>query len=421
MVIRQAYYIAQVLRNQWKSPEELKKLQEKRLKKMINYAYENTELYHKKFRKAKVTPADFNTLKDLKKFPLVTKADIREFFPQGVVSKDYRLSQCIHASTSGSTGEVLPIVYSPAAYQYYMAVTYRNFAALGFNPWHKFAYTRYEPISTGTPFYEKLGFARKRFISVYLSPEKQVDLIREFSPHAITGYPSLMIEWAKLIKEQGNGIHPLFIRTEAEILTKEAKQFMEETFGCELYDEYGSIEFVNLAFECAHRRYHISSDNLVLEFLENGEPVATGEEGEIYATSLVNYAMPFIRYKMTDRGVPVDGKCSCGRGLPLMKLIEGRDDDFLQLPSGKRVSPRLVIPIFELTDEVKEFRVVQKKKDFIKVDIIPGPYFTEKGKQNLEKTFRDVLGEPVEIVFNICEEISRGRHNRPRPVRSYVR
>ena len=419
-MLRQAYYIVQVLKNQWKSPEELKKLQQKRLKKVIKYAYEKSELYHRKFREAHVTPADFNTLEDLQKFPLITKADIRELFPQGVVSKDYRLSQCIHASTSGSTGDVLPIVYSPAAYQYQMAVTYRNFAALGFKPWHKFAYTRYEPIHTGTPFYENLGIGRNRFISVYLPPEKQVELIREFNPHAITGYPSLMIEWARLIKEQGDNIHPLFIRTEAEILTKEAKQFMETVFGCELYEEYGSIEFVNLAFECAHRGYHISSDNLVLEFLEHGEPVSSGEEGEIYATSLVNYAMPFIRYKMTDRGVPVDGECSCGRGLPLMKLIEGRDDDFIQLPSGKKLSPRLVIPLFELAGEVKEFRVVQKKRDFIEVDIIPGPGFTEKRKKDLEKTFRDVLGEPVEIVFNICDTIPRGRHNRPRPMRSYV-
>ncbi len=419
-MLRQAYYIAQVLKNQWKSPEELKKLQEKRLKKMINYAYEKSALYHKKFREAHITPRDFNRLEDFKKFPLITKEDIRELFPQGVISTDYRLSQCIHASTSGSTGKVLPIVYSPEAYQYYMAVTYRNFAALGFKPWHKFAYTRYAPIHTETPFYEKLGLARNRFISVYLSPEKQVELIQEFNPDAITGYPSLMIEWAKLIKEQGNGINPFFVRAEAEILTKEAKQFMEEAFGCELYDEYGSIEFVNLAFECAHRGYHISSDSLVLEFLEDGEPVAPGEEGEIYATSLVNYAMPFIRYKMTDRGIPVEGACSCGRGLPLMKLIEGRDDDFIQLPSGKRVSPRLVIPIFELAGEVKEFRVVQKKRDLIEVDIIPEPGFTEKEEQDLEKTFRDVLGEPVEIVFNVCKEIPRGRHNRPRPVRSYV-
>jgi phenylacetate-CoA ligase len=331
------------------------------------------------------------------------------------------LSQCFHASTSGSTGEVLPVIYSPSAYEYQMAVTYRNFAVLGFKPWHRFVYTRYEPIDTGTPFYEKLGIARKLFLSVYMDPEEQVNLMRAFRPHAITGYPSLMMDWARIINDQGNGIHPLFIRTEAEILTKEAKAFMEDAFGCEIYEEYGSIEFVNLAFECAERGYHISSDNLYLEFLEDGEPVAPGEEGEIYATSLVNDAMPFIRYKMTDRGVPLDGLCSCGRGLPLMKLIEGRDDDFIQLPSGRRVSPRLVIPLFELTDGVKEFRVIQKKKDLIQADIIPTPNFSEEEKQELMTSLRKVFGESVEIVLHFCEEIPRGRHNRPRPVRSLVR
>jgi len=421
MFARQVYFILQSMRIQWKKPEELKKLQEKRLKTMIRYAYEKTALYHKKFRELNLTPSDFNTLEDIKKFPYVTKADMRDNFPKDVVSTECDVSQCLKATTSGSTGQVLPIAYSRAAYEYYMAVSYRNFAALGFKPWHRFAYTRYEPIKIGSQFLEKFGIGQRKFISVFSEPEEQVAQVKAFSPHAITGYPSLMIEWAKILKDQGNGIHPLFVRTEAEILTKEAKKFMEDVFGCELYEEYGSAEFVHLAFECLHRGYHIPSDSIFLEFLKDGEEVSPGEEGEIYATSLVNYAMPFIRYKMDDRGVPLDELCTCGRGFPLMKLVVGRDDDFILLPSGKKVNPRLVIPVFELASGVKEFRVVQEKRDSITVDIIPDSTFTETDKNNLENSLREIITEPVEIMFNLCEEIPHGRHNRPRPIRSRVR
>ncbi|MBU6998921.1 MAG: phenylacetate--CoA ligase family protein [Theionarchaea archaeon] len=420
MFARQVYYVARVLRDQWKSTAELRDLQAKRIRKILRYAYENTELYHRKLREAHLTPADFETLDDITKFPTVTKSEIRNAFPHGVVSREYSVDQCYRAVTSGSTGEVLDLVYSPSAYEFQMAATYRNFAALGYNPWHKLGYVRYEPIHGGTPSYERLGIVRKLFIPVTLPADQQIAMVRQFNPHAITGYPSIMIEWAKRMEQEGTCIHPLFVRAEAEILTKSAKTYMESVFGCPLYEEYGSIEFVSLAFECAERNHHISADNVFLEFLKEGEPVAPGEEGEIYATSLVNEAMPFIRYSLNDRGVPLEDTCSCGRGLPLMKLVVGRDDDFLVLPSGKRISPRLVIPLFELASEIQEFQVIQKKKDLIQVDFVPCAHFTREWGMNIEEEFRAVLGEPVDIVLNECQELPRGRHNRPRPVRSLV-
>ena len=420
MFARQFYYVAQTMRNQWKSPDELRKIQETRLKKMIQYAYRHTELYHRKFREANVTPSDFNTLEDLKKFPCVTKAEMRDNFPGGVVSHEYDVSRCLHSATSGSTGEVLHIAYSRAAYEYYMAVTYRNFAALGFKPWHRFAYTRYGPVEIGSQFYEKFGITKRKHISVFLNPAEQVAALKKFKPHAITGYPSIMMEWAKLLEGQNNSIHPLFVRTEAELLTKEAKKFMEDTFNCELYEEYGSAEFIHMAFKCLQGGYHISSDSVVLEFLDDGEDVASGEEGTVHITSLVNYAMPFIRYNLNDIAVPLDGVCPCGRTLPLMKLIVGKDEDFFVLPSGKKIGPRLVMPIFEMAAGVKEFKMVQKRKDLIQIDIVPGRTFTEKDSDDLKRALLGTMGEPVEIVFNLCEDLPRGRHNRPRPMRSLV-
>jgi len=420
MFARQVYFILQSMRIQWKKPEELKKLQEKRLKKMIRYAYEKTALYHRKCRELNVNPSDFNTLGDLKKFPCVTKAEMRDNFPKDVVSTEYDVSRCLHSTTSGSTGQVLPIAYSRAAYEYYMAVTYRNFTALGFKPWHRFVYTRYGPLEIGSSFYEKLGITKRKHILVFLEPEKQVAQVKEFNPHAITGYPSIIMNWARIVKEHGDGMHPLFVRTEAELLTKEAKRFMEDVFGCTLYEEYGSAEFVHLAFKCLHEGYHISSDSVVLEFLEDGEEVAPGEEGTVHVTSLVSYAMPFIRYNLNDIGVPMDGGCTCGRRLPLMKLIVGKDEDIFVLPSGKRVGPRLIMPLFEMAHGVKEFQLIQQKKDLITIDIVPSPTFTEEDRTNLEHSLRKVMGEPVEIVFNFCDEIPRGRHNRPRPMRSLV-
>ncbi|MBU7033320.1 MAG: phenylacetate--CoA ligase family protein [Theionarchaea archaeon] len=420
MLLNQVYYILKSLKMQWKNPEDIAQMQKKQLKNLISHAYDTTGLYHRKFKEAGVSPTDFRRIEDIVKFPFITKSDARESYPDQIVSRDCELSTCLEGTTSGSTGQNLTIAYSPEAYQYYMAATYRNFSALGFKPWDRFAYTRYAPIKIGTPLYERLGFVRKKHISVFLEVEQQVALLTSFNPTAITGYPSMMMEWAKIMNQTGNTIHPLFIRAEAEILTRETKDFMGRVFECNLYEEYGSAEFVHIAFECPRGGFHISSDTVFLEFLDDDEPVSPGEEGEIYITSLVNYAMPLIRYKINDRGIALDERCSCGRGLPLMKLVVGRDDDFIVLPSGRRVTPRAVIPLLEFTFTIKEFMIIQKRRDYIEIEIIPGPEYSQEEETRLRGELLGLFGEPVTIKFTLCEEIPRGRHNRPRPIQSLV-
>lgn len=421
MFLRQIYHLQEIMRNQWKSPQELEKLQEKKLRHLLHHAYRSTPFYHRKFKKSGVHPSDFQHLKDLRKFPITTKEELRENHPHNTISKAFNLSKGVEMSTSGSTGRVFTFFCSRAALDYHMVISYRNFAALGYKPWETIAYVRSHPLEVGQHWYDRFGLVRRIHVDVYSLAREQIKIIRQCQPQAITGYPSLFLEWAKLIEKDEIRINPHFIRCEAEMLTKEARKYMEGIFECKLYEEYGSAEMIQYAFECKERNYHISADSVVMEFLEDGEPVAPGEQGEIVATSLAKYGMPFIRYKLLDWGIPRDGTCSCRRGLPLMKLIVGRDDDFVILPSGKKVSPRKVIPLFELTKGIDEFRVVQERKDLILIDIIKGKEYTQFVEDTVKKTFLEILGEPVELIFNYTDKIPRGRHNRPRPLVSKVK
>lgn len=411
------------MRTQWKDPAELKNLQEKKVRNILQYAYKNNKFYHDLYKEHNVSPSDFKKLEDIQKFPQTTKRHMLENYPDTIISNGYNHLNLIKASTSGSTGQNLNLVYDKRVYEFYMAATYRNLSALGYKPWHRLAYTRYEPFKIENTFYQKCGIVPRKWISVWKSTEEQLDILRKFKPHALTAYPSIVVEWAKTLKKQGEHFNiPLFIRSEAEILTKEAKALIEEIFECSMYEEYGSAEFVSLGWECQKRGYHMAIDNVYMEFLDDsGKPVSPGEEGEIFVTSLESRAMPFIRYKINDRGVPIEGQCPCGRTLPLMKLVVGRDDDFLWLPSGKRINPRRVIPLFELATGIKEFKIVQEKKDYLSIDIIPEPEFTKEEQKELKNELLNIFKEEIEIEFNLRDEIPLGRHARPRPILSKVK
>ena len=348
------------------------------------------------------------------------KRRITAELPPNTIARGYNLSNGNELHTSGSTGKMFTFYCSHAALDYHVVISYRNFAALGYKPWEKLVYTRYSPLEISGHWYDKVGLVKRIHVDVYTPVEEQVNLISQHQPTAITGYPSILLEWAKLIEKEGIDIHPRFIRTEAELLTAESREYIEDIFRCSVYEEYGSCEMMQYAFECRERGYHISVDNAVMEFAKDGEKVAPGEQGEILATSLAKYGMPFIRYDLYDVGVPAEDSCPCGRGLPLMKLIVGRDDDFIILPSGKKVGPRLVIPPFELIRGVCEFRVVQEKKDLIIIEIIKGKEYTQATEDALKKNLSDILCEPVELLFEYVDEIPRGRHNRPRPLISKV-
>ncbi|MBU7045639.1 MAG: phenylacetate--CoA ligase family protein [Theionarchaea archaeon] len=421
MFLRQMYYLQQVMRNQWKTPQELEKLQEKKLRHLLNHAYTNTIFYHRKFKEAHIHPSDFHHLKDLRKFPITTKEELRQNYPHNTLARNYNLSKGIESQTSGSTGRVFTFFCSYAALDYHMAISYRNFAILGYKPWQKLAYIRYSPVEIPETWYKQLGLMRHIHIDVNKSIPDQINTICHHNPQVITGYPSILLEWAKFIEKNGITINPHFVRCEAEILTKESRTYMKNIFKCDLFDEYGSAEMVQYAFECPEHNYHISVDNAVLEFLDDSEPVAPGEQGEVIATSLPHYGMPFIRYKLLDWGVPAEGVCTCGRGLPLMKLVVGRDDDFVILPSGKKVGPRLIIPLFEHIHGINEYRIIQEKKNFITIEIIKGEQYTLKVEDYLKKNINSILNESVELNFVYVKEIPRGRHNRPRPFVSKVR
>lgn len=223
--------------------------------------------------------------------------------------------------------------------------------------------------------------------------------IDRFRPAIIYGYPSAISTLAVYLKE--NGISASHIGAKVIIITAEystqlERDVIEEVFGCKTANEYGCSETGGFAYECPLGSLHISSELTFVEFLNSeGEPIEPGETGEIVITHLRNDYMPLIRYRVGDVGIHLVGNCLCGRNLPLMKIVLGKERDFIRHPSGKRFTSEILVYITRAVGKkypssILHFRAVQKNLNLLEIEIVCGHGSVDRA----ESLFRELLKKP---------------------------
>jgi phenylacetate-CoA ligase len=252
-------------------------------------------------------------------------------------------------------------------------------------------------------------------------PRAYVDDLLRIRPDVITAYPSilrLVIQMAT--PAELRAIRPRVVHLHSELLTEGIRAEISAAFGAECFDDYSTCEFHHVAYECRQHTYHIAADNVVVEFVRNGRPVAPGEEGEILLTGLTNQAMPLLRYAIGDVGAARTGACPCQRGFPGMQLIQGRVDDYITLPSGRCLSPRMVNPAFENLPGILEHVLVQEATDHIVAHLHVDPAHAASTPRQVEHALRQVFGEPIRLDVQLTNEIGRSRTGKLRCIVSRV-
>jgi phenylacetate-CoA ligase len=185
--------------------------------------------------------------------------------------------------------------------------------------------------------------------------------------------------------------------------TAEEREYIAGVFKCPVYDEYSTEETWGIAAQCRRHNYHIFTDSVWLEFLDNnGKDAAPGEVGEIAITTTRNQAMPFIRYLVGDRGRPSNRTCGCGYRLPLMESIEGRSSDWLILPSGRPFEPERILSVIARIIKkhpllFEEFKVIQQRKDLIVLQYSRGQQFEPGPLEEMLEGLRLLIDEPVTV------------------------
>jgi len=425
MISRLLYDVYRLERHLHLSKVELDRLQLKQLKATLKHAYDDVPFYHRKLREANVRPDDIEQTDDLRKIPVTTKSELQSAALSDLVASGISPSMLVERMTSGSTGMPLTLIADGKTVDYEKALWSRAFMANGVRPWHKISVvTDPKNFPSSGKLTQRLGLPRRNHVSIFDSPEIQQKLIEKFNPDVIRGYSSSLALLADYCQNRTCKIRPRFVFTAAELLDRVSRETICNAFHAELFDNYACIEFGLLSWECLeHAGYHINGDSVMMEILDGEEAVSPGERGDIVCTGLVNRVMPLIRYEMGDVGVISEEQCPCGRALPIMKVLEGREGDFLITTEGRTVSPIIFFPYpFENLEKIKQFRVIQEKRDLIVIQLVlrePYEHYSslcEKATAEIQRVF----GEDMRVEFQALKGLRTDASTKLRKIMSNI-
>lgn len=421
--LRKLWYIRRLRRNAWLKTEQLLRIQEKKLRMLLKHAYENVEYYHRKFGSVRLKPSDIRKVEDLGRLPVTTKEEVRKNFPEKITARNIDLNKCTSYSTSGSTGMPLTVVVDPKGNDYRASLFGRPFfeCGLGFRDKMVFVGDR-RHFPKKKEWFQKLGFLERKYLSAAEPVEKHLPEILDYKPEAIYAYPSYLFLLANAIQKLGiKGFSPKLVFSTAEVLSSQARKLIESLFDTKVFDLYGCVETERLAWECEeHVGYHMDIDSAVIEFVKDDEAVSPLEQGKMIITCLYNYAMPLIRYDIGDIGTPSDEECPCDRGLPLMKEILGRQDDFIILPNEIILTPRFFSHIVRSIPGIKQYKVIQESKSKLTMLIVKDEKFSNRTLENIATEVRKVVGKDMVIKLSVVKEIEREKSGKLRAVVSRV-
>jgi len=398
--------LRRLFRNRYLPPDELKALQERKLRAVIEHAYENVPYYRTLFQSAGLTPQDVRILEDLRQVPITSKEALRAAGVEGALARGVDPASCELNRTGGNTGKPFASYHDAREAQTRRLVGFRALHTAGVRPRDRMVISR--PRSRRPSLMNRLGLYRSHSFSHFLDVEEQIQQLKRIQPTVLRFAPSKLRAILHHVDYRLSEIvRPRMLITGSEVLDDGLKKRVLADLDVELFNFYVSSEFAEIASDCpAHKGLHVNADQLILECLDNdGQPAEPGQPGVVVVTSLCSYVMPFIRFRLGDICTPIEEKCSCGSSFPLISAPLGRHDDVLRLPSGKIVPVLSLGAILMGVDGVDQFRYIQESLDRIVLQMV---LWKHPGQQRLSEVRRqslEYLGEPVSFEVQIIDRL----------------
>lgn len=418
-------YYKDLVKRDSMTPQELRAIQWKKLKLLLNHCYENIPYYRKLFTLHGIHPENIKTLKDYAKIPILTKQDIKENF-NDLINPNLAEKDIFYDSTSGSTGIPLQLARSWDDQEYGAALKYRSNAWCGWNYWHKSVWL----VSDSRRITELdsikgrmiLGIQRKLVINTKkITREnmfKWVDQIKKYKPRHVYGYSSVITEFSRFIIDNNIYIPDIEgVYSTAEILRE--RELISNAFKAPVYDQYGSSEIFCTAHECPKGSMHLNIDEILVEF----EDIADDAEiKKMIFTPLYLYGMPLLRYDIQDSAIPSLKQCECSLPYPVIDLKVGRITDNLISDEGKLVSGvTLSWYLTDYTEGIEQYEIIQENFKDITVKIVSEEKFREKNEVSIKELLAEMLNSSdLNIKFEYTDKILPGKNGKYRPISSKV-
>ena len=326
--------------------EQIRAWQDERLVSTVKRVYENVEYYRKKMDDAGVKPEDIKSVDDLHKLPFLTKDDLRDAYPYGLVAEP--LENCVRIqSTSGTTGRRVVAFYTQHDIDLWEDCCARAIVAAGGTKEDVCQVSYGYGLFTGGPGLNG-GSHKVGCLTLPMSSgntDRQMQFMTDLGATILCCTPSYAAYLAESLEEKGlrDQIKLKAGIFGAEAWTEEMRQDIQNKLGIKAYDIYGLTEISGpgVSFECSEQTgMHINEDHFIAEIInpKTGEVLPDGAKGELVFTSITKEAFPLIRYRTRDICVLSREKCSCGRTHVKMSKPMGRSDDML-IVKGVNVFP----------------------------------------------------------------------------------
>ncbi|MFZ5563495.1 MAG: phenylacetate--CoA ligase family protein [Thermodesulfobacteriota bacterium] len=405
----------QLEQSQWWTPEEIRAQQFRQISALLRHAFDTTTFYRERLKAAGFDGRSEITPEIFARIPLLRREDIQsslEAMTSTAVPPGH--GKVGEAKSSGSTGRPIRIYSTQAAHFFWKAFALRD------HLWHrrdlskKHADIRVGVESRNLPKWSMATSAvfptgPDALLNIRESIDSQIEWIRSHQPYYLLTYPSNLREMARRCMEAGITLPGLGqVRTFGETVSDELRDLCRQAWGVELKDSYSSMEIGYMALQCPdHEHYHVMSEGVLLEVLDDaGNPCKPGEIGRVVITALHNFATPMIRYEILDYA-QVGEPCPCGRGLPVLKRIMGRQRNMMRMPDGTTRWPSFGMRQWPCAGKIRHLQIVQKEIDRLLVRLVVKAPLAAADEQAVTGVIRDRSGYPFRVDFEYVDAIAK--------------
>jgi phenylacetate-CoA ligase len=399
--------------SQWWPAQRIEQQRVERLREFLVTVSATVPYYARVFAESGFVPRRVGAVADLAAIPLLTKALIRSHTDE-LKACDAR--SLIRYNTGGSSGEPLVFYMGRDRVSHDVAAKWRATRWWGVDIGDPEIVVWGSPIELGAQ--DRVRALRDRVLRTTLLPAFEmsrakldgfVAAIRARRPAMVFGYPSALAHIAQHATSRGQALDDIGVRVvfvTSERLYPEQRDLIARAFGCRVANGYGGRDAGFIAHECPAGSMHITAEDIIVEIVDGqGRSQPPGVAGEIVVTHLATTSFPFVRYRTGDVGVLDSETCSCGRGLPLIREIQGRTTDFVVARDGTVMHGLALVYVVRDLPAIRKFKIVQESVEHTRVLLAVDPGFDPASVERIRNGMAERLGAQVRIDVDIVADI----------------